>query len=165
MRVPPSHASITVIWPSVNVPVLSEQMLVAPPIVSHACRWRTKLLSLVIAFMEYAKLMITANGSPCSTAERNQPTTLRTKTAHLGDADHQQRDANDKRVDYRLDEGVLPGVVGDEVGGVDGPIDGENEESGHTRKQAQHTDGYHHRVQIVLQGRVLMTRKQRAQTM
>ena len=32
----------------VSVPVLSEQMAVALPIVSHASRWRTRLLSYVM---------------------------------------------------------------------------------------------------------------------
>ena len=32
----------------VRVPVLSEQMVVALPIVSQASRWRTRLLSLII---------------------------------------------------------------------------------------------------------------------
>ena len=39
---------------SVRVPVLSEQMAVAPPMVSHAARTRTKLLSFIILRMEYA---------------------------------------------------------------------------------------------------------------
>lgn len=34
----------------VRVPVLSEQMAVALPIVSHASRWRTRLLSFIIFY-------------------------------------------------------------------------------------------------------------------
>src|SRR6218665_2027298 len=34
----------------VSVPVLSEQMVVALPIVSQASRWRTRLLSLIIFY-------------------------------------------------------------------------------------------------------------------
>ena len=42
---PANHPSVTVMRFSVSVPVLSEQMAVAPPIVSHAASTRTKLLS------------------------------------------------------------------------------------------------------------------------
>mmetsp|Transcript_39858 Transcript_39858/g.65310 ORF Transcript_39858/g.65310 Transcript_39858/m.65310 type:complete len:210 (-) Transcript_39858:914-1543(-) len=58
----------TLILLVVNVPVLSEQMVVALPIVSHACKWRTKLLSSNIFFIEYANAMVTANGNPSGTA-------------------------------------------------------------------------------------------------
>ena len=40
----------TVIRLSVSVPVLSEQIAVAPPIVSHAAKTRTKLLSRIIFY-------------------------------------------------------------------------------------------------------------------
>ena len=49
-------------------PVLSEQMVVAPPIVSHAARCLTKLLSFIIFFMEYASDIVTARGKPSGTA-------------------------------------------------------------------------------------------------
>mmetsp|Transcript_18102 Transcript_18102/g.45570 ORF Transcript_18102/g.45570 Transcript_18102/m.45570 type:complete len:242 (-) Transcript_18102:610-1335(-) len=49
---------------SVSVPVLSEQMAVAPPMVSHADSTRTKLLSFIIFFMEYASVSVTARGRP-----------------------------------------------------------------------------------------------------
>jgi len=49
---PPRRAATTVIRFSVSVPVLSEQMAVAPPIVSQAARTRTKLLSFIILRME-----------------------------------------------------------------------------------------------------------------
>ena len=51
---------------SVRVPVLSEQMAVAPPMVSQAAMTRTKLLSFIIFFMLYAKEMVTAKGKPCT---------------------------------------------------------------------------------------------------
>jgi len=41
------HAFTTVMREVVRVPVLSEQMVVAPPMVSHALRWRTKFWSCV----------------------------------------------------------------------------------------------------------------------
>ena len=49
---PPSHASTTVIWFSVSVPVLSVQMSVALPIVSQASRWRMRFLSCSILPVE-----------------------------------------------------------------------------------------------------------------
>ena len=51
-----------------SAPVLSEQMAVAPPMVSHAARWRTKLLSRIIFFMLYASEMVTASGRPSGMA-------------------------------------------------------------------------------------------------
>jgi len=45
---PATKARTTVIRFVVKVPVLSLQIVVAFPIVSHASRWRTKLLSFVI---------------------------------------------------------------------------------------------------------------------
>ena len=41
----PAHARVTRISFRVNVPVLSVKIVVAPPIVSHAPRYRTRLLS------------------------------------------------------------------------------------------------------------------------
>ena len=46
----------------VRVPVLSEQMLVHPPIVSHAAITRTRFLSFCIFLTEYARAMVTASG-------------------------------------------------------------------------------------------------------
>ena len=45
---PPIKLCTTVILLVVKVPVLSEQMAVALPIVSHASKCRTKLLSCII---------------------------------------------------------------------------------------------------------------------
>jgi len=44
----PAHIVVHVIWFFVNVPVLSEQMLLAPPIVSQDDNFLTKLLSINI---------------------------------------------------------------------------------------------------------------------
>ena len=49
------------ILPVVKVPVLSEQIVVALPIVSQALRWRTRLLSVIILFTENANAMVTAS--------------------------------------------------------------------------------------------------------
>jgi hypothetical protein len=46
----------TVMRFSVSVPVLSEQMFVAPPIVSHASKCLTKFLSFNISCIEYLKV-------------------------------------------------------------------------------------------------------------
>ena len=51
-RTPPNQASVTVILLVVSVPVLSLQMVVAPPIVSQALRCRTRLLSRYIFIIE-----------------------------------------------------------------------------------------------------------------
>jgi hypothetical protein len=55
---------VTVILFNVNVPVLSEQIESAPPIVSHAYNFRTKLLSFNIFFTEKANDKVTARGKP-----------------------------------------------------------------------------------------------------
>ena len=52
----------------VKVPVLSEQIVLAPPIVSHAYIFLTRLLSLSIFFTEYAKDSVTAKGNPSGIA-------------------------------------------------------------------------------------------------
>ena len=49
---PATHARTTAMRLVVRVPVLSVQMAVAPPIVSHADRWRTKALSAIMRFIE-----------------------------------------------------------------------------------------------------------------
>mmetsp|Transcript_10584 Transcript_10584/g.65121 ORF Transcript_10584/g.65121 Transcript_10584/m.65121 type:complete len:233 (+) Transcript_10584:2930-3628(+) len=59
------------------VPVLSEQITVAPPMVSHAARARTKLLSFIIFFMEYASDIVTAKGRPSGTATTTMVTLKR----------------------------------------------------------------------------------------
>lgn len=46
----PTKVCTTVMRLVVRVPVLSEQMAVALPIVSHASRWRTRLLSFIIFY-------------------------------------------------------------------------------------------------------------------
>jgi hypothetical protein len=68
IRSPPNHAFVTVMRFSVNVPVLSEQMSVALPIVSHAANTRIKLLSFNILRVEYAREMVTAKGRPSGMA-------------------------------------------------------------------------------------------------
>lgn len=52
----------------VSVPVLSVHSIFAPPIVSHATRWRTKLPLCNIRRILYAKEMVTDKGSPYGTA-------------------------------------------------------------------------------------------------
>lgn len=47
----PTNVCTTVMRFVVRVPVLSEQIAVALPMVSHASRWRTRLLSFIIFFM------------------------------------------------------------------------------------------------------------------
>lgn len=48
----------------VNVPVLSEQIIFAPPMVSQAYNFLTKLLSFIIFFTENASVKVTATGRP-----------------------------------------------------------------------------------------------------
>ncbi len=52
----------------VSVPVLSEQMTVAEPIVSQATSWRTRLLARVIFCMARASDTVTLIGRPSGTA-------------------------------------------------------------------------------------------------
>lgn len=59
---------VTVILFSVSVPVLSEHIVLAPPIVSHALSHLTKLFSSFILPTEYANAMVTASGKPSGTA-------------------------------------------------------------------------------------------------
>jgi len=59
---------VTVIWFLVRVPVLSVQILLAPPIVSQAARNLTRLFSSFIFPTEYAREMVTARGRPYGTA-------------------------------------------------------------------------------------------------
>eukprot|EP00965_Chrysotila_dentata_P147300 4862875-Pleurochrysis_carterae.AAC.2 len=65
---PHIHSPRTLIRLAVSVPVLSEQMVVADPIVSHASRCLTKLFSLIILRDEKASARLTARGSPSGTA-------------------------------------------------------------------------------------------------
>lgn len=68
MMVDPFQNSVRVILFMVRVPVLSEQMLLASPIVSQAYILRTKLLSVSICFTETARESVTERGSPSGTA-------------------------------------------------------------------------------------------------
>jgi hypothetical protein len=52
----------------VRVPVLSEQMLLAPPIVSQAYIFLTRFWSLSIFFTENARERVTERGSPSGMA-------------------------------------------------------------------------------------------------
>lgn len=47
---------------------MSVQSSFAPPIVSDACNFLTRLFSLYILLTENAKLIVTARGSPSGTA-------------------------------------------------------------------------------------------------
>jgi len=55
---------ITFILFWVIVPVLSEHTYLAAPIVSQQVSLRTKILSLCIALIVYAKVIVTAKGKP-----------------------------------------------------------------------------------------------------
>lgn len=59
---------VTVISFMVRVPVLSEQIVLAPPIISHEASLFTKFLSRSIFFTEYANEIMTASGNPSGTA-------------------------------------------------------------------------------------------------
>ena len=59
---------VTVILFIVRVPVLSEQMLFAPPMISQEERRFTKFLSISMRLTEYANDIITASGRPSGTA-------------------------------------------------------------------------------------------------
>ena len=65
---PAIHNSTTVILFSVKVPVLSLQILSAPPIVSQASRCLTRLFSFLIFPTEKARHRVTARGRPSGTA-------------------------------------------------------------------------------------------------
>ena len=64
----PFHKVVRVILFMVKVPVLSEQMLLAPPIVSHAYIFLTKFWSISIFLTEKASDSVTAKGSPSGMA-------------------------------------------------------------------------------------------------
>uniref|UniRef100_A0A0A8XUW1 Uncharacterized protein n=1 Tax=Arundo donax TaxID=35708 RepID=A0A0A8XUW1_ARUDO len=65
--VPPKCASTTVILFMVRVPVLSLQIVVADPIVSQDESLLTRALSRIIFRIEYARVNVTAKGSPSGT--------------------------------------------------------------------------------------------------
>ena len=65
---PSQKTSVTVIRLEVRVPVLSVRISFAPPIVSAASNRLTRLFSYLIFSTEYAKLNVTARGSPSGTA-------------------------------------------------------------------------------------------------
>jgi hypothetical protein len=62
----------------VSVPVLSEQMTVAEPMVSHATSWRTSELARVIFCMARASDTVTLMGRPSGTATTMMITMLTT---------------------------------------------------------------------------------------
>jgi hypothetical protein len=64
----PFHIVVKVILFIVRVPVLSEQILLAPPIVSQASIFLTKFWSLSIFFTEKANERVTARGKPSGMA-------------------------------------------------------------------------------------------------
>ena len=66
--VEPFQRWVRVILFIVRVPVLSEQMLLAPPIVSQAYIFLTKLLSVSICLTETARERVTERGSPSGMA-------------------------------------------------------------------------------------------------
>ena len=59
---------VTVISFCVSVPVLSLQMLLAPPIVSQLARFLTRFYWSFILLTENARAIVTANGRPSGTA-------------------------------------------------------------------------------------------------
>ena len=65
---PSSPSRATVIRFCVSVPVLSEQMTVAEPIVSVPTSWRTSALARVIFCIASASDTVTLIGSPSGTA-------------------------------------------------------------------------------------------------
>mmetsp|Transcript_10487 Transcript_10487/g.15333 ORF Transcript_10487/g.15333 Transcript_10487/m.15333 type:complete len:507 (-) Transcript_10487:339-1859(-) len=87
---PAKYPSTTFILFCVSVPVLSEQMFVAPPIVSHAAKCLTRLLSFIISFTEYAKAMVTASGNPSGTATTTTVTAITIKDTTSDKSDNDQ---------------------------------------------------------------------------
>ena len=65
---PPSRRATTCIRFCVSVPVLSEQITVAEPIVSQATSWRTSAFARVIFRIARASDTVTLIGSPSGTA-------------------------------------------------------------------------------------------------
>jgi hypothetical protein len=64
----PFHKVVNVILFIVKVPVLSEQIVLAPPIVSQAYIFLTKFWSASIFLTEKANERVTARGSPSGIA-------------------------------------------------------------------------------------------------
>ena len=64
----PFHKWVKNITFLVSVPVLSEQIMLAPPIVSQACNYLTKFLSSIIFPTETARDRVTARGKPSGIA-------------------------------------------------------------------------------------------------
>ncbi len=62
------HIWVSVILFMVKVPVLSEQILLAPPIVSHAYIFLTRFWSFNIFFTEKARERVTDRGRPSGMA-------------------------------------------------------------------------------------------------
>ena len=76
--VPPSQPCTTVMRFSVSVPVLSLQMSVALPIVSHAASTRIRFWSFNILRVEYAREMVTASGCKTHKQHTSKPTAANT---------------------------------------------------------------------------------------
>lgn len=93
---------VTAIMFLVRVPVLSEQMLSAPPIVSQACKYLTKLFSYLIFPTLYARAIVTANGRPSGTA------TTMMLTAMMNASTNSWRVSNLKRVLTNYPEANAP---------------------------------------------------------
>jgi hypothetical protein len=77
-------AAITVISFLVKVPVLSEQMWVAPPIVSADAILRTRLLSFYIFALEKLNEIVTARGSPSGMATTTTVIEIMTASKSIG---------------------------------------------------------------------------------
>jgi hypothetical protein len=76
--------AITVISFLVKVPVLSEQMCVAPPIVSADAIFLTRLLSFCILALEKLKEMVTARGNPSGMATTTTVIEIMTASKSMG---------------------------------------------------------------------------------
>ena len=74
---PTTLRMVTVIRFSVNVPVLSEQMVVTDPSVSTAGSFRIKALRRTMRWAPRAKLMVTTAGRPSGTAATARLTAIR----------------------------------------------------------------------------------------
>jgi hypothetical protein len=67
----------------VRVPVLSVQISLAPPIVSEASSFLTRLFSFFIFMTEKAREMVTASGRPSGTATTMTVTAMIMKSINL----------------------------------------------------------------------------------
>mmetsp|Transcript_10095 Transcript_10095/g.25249 ORF Transcript_10095/g.25249 Transcript_10095/m.25249 type:complete len:257 (-) Transcript_10095:515-1285(-) len=79
---------MTVMRLVVSVPVLSLQMVVALPMVSHASRCFTRLLSSCIFCTENARESVTASGRPSGTATTRMVMPVMKKPSSLGACSH-----------------------------------------------------------------------------